>query len=421
MVKGNDVNERKIVIEGELGFPSNMYFGLLGILSSHGYNMAKYEDWIEINPNSDYYQDFVQKRANIEQQVSRVLSNISDMRKQVEMLRHDKRKIERIIRHHDEGNLDVLKSDFVDLVDKHTSMSMLDLANSGRFPSIVVDFYKIDEEDDIEELNISRGEKEVLRKKWTLFQDWLDGFVSELKNRKRMIESELTNRKRSVEHYKEVLQPYAKALERVKVRDEPKYKTIKSPAIVEMYSTSVSGVGLYAWKEIWMDGERRMNKEKDVNPVEGIRSDYVNFLDVKIEKLSIVKEGNQHEELSITITGYVVHTKDLKKILDELDNKNKKLLRNIQELKGEDIPEDLEDEPIEEEKAKTGLWKIIDRIDTGIRKLLLTVPKDEGGSWLPFRTDARKGILGKKVGEEVDEIYDELKEKIGGLKTKRAG
>lgn len=418
MIDDKPRKSRKIVISGEVGFPSNIYYGLISEIGNMGYNMKKTEDWIEVNPRSDYYQEFVQKRSNLEQQVSRLMKNISDMRKQVEMLRHDRRKIDRILKHHEKGDLKVLKSDFVDLVDKHTGMSMLDLANSGRFPSIVVDFYKIEDEEDIDDLNVSRGEKEVLRKKWVLFQDWMSSFVRELKDRKRLIDSELRNKKKSVEHYKELLNPYLKAMERIKVNDKPDYQTLEHPAMVQTYSTSVSGVELIAWKEMWPDGNREYLKGND----DFMNTDFGALLHVKIERLSVVKEKKKGEEVDIKINGHVKKAEEIKKIVDKVDRKNKELMKNIKELKGEEFDEELgELEEFDDgDENESFLSSLLESIDLKLRKKL-SAPKEGVDDWLPFRVSGVKGHIGDMVEEEVDELYDRLKEKIDGLKTERAG
>src|SRR6056297_383473 len=120
------------------------------------------------------------------------------MRKQKELIKHDLRRLEEVQEHFKEDDEHVLKSDFVDLVDRQTEqLSLINMATSGKFPTIVVDFYKVENEGDIEDLEVSATEKGILKKKLRLFNFWKDRYGSEIEEKVKMLRKEYNSRKAS--------------------------------------------------------------------------------------------------------------------------------------------------------------------------------------------------------------------------------
>ena len=151
--------KRDLKIKGDPGYPTSVYFKMIKLLKeTYNFEVKKYRDWLEINPRSAYHQEMLQKKQSLEQSVSRVMINLGDMRRDIELIKHDLRRLEEVSEHFKEGDEHVLKSDFVDLVDRNTEqLSLINMATSGKFPTIVVDFYKIREEGDIDKLKVSQA------------------------------------------------------------------------------------------------------------------------------------------------------------------------------------------------------------------------------------------------------------------------
>lgn len=394
------MRKRQIAFYGKSGFPMGIYFDMIDLLERRGYEIMKVEDWLEVNPQSDFYEDVAQKKQSVEQQVGRVLDSISETRKQLELLRHDKRKLDRVVEHEKEGDLDVLKSDFVDLVDRNTEMSLLNLANSGRFPSIIVDFYKIESEEDIDELDVSKGERQILRKKWKLFQDWKKRYVGEIEKKKEMIESEMRRREESLESMKESLRPYAKAMKRIRLSEPKDYKGLWDPRIVERYPGSVSGVKLYVWKEIRELPARADLLEFEELPAGEQSYEYFIFLEITIHKKSFIVSGSDAEGIDIEVNPKLKHRDEIREKREEIQRKEKELFESIRRMAGEDVGVE-EEEGTEEEG-------MIDRIKEAGKKVLLRNPDKSK----PPHASALK----KVIEEEVDVLYEEIKKLGGGIR-----
>lgn len=392
----NKMNKRTISFSSTSDFPTKLYLNIIDILEEEGYTVKKLNDWIEVSPQSEYFQGLVQKKSNIEQQIKKVMMNLSDMRKQLEMLRHDRRKLERIVEHKEEGDIHTLKSDYVDLVDRNTEMSLLDLANSGKFPSIVVDFYEIETEEDIEDLEVSKGEKEVLRKKWRLFQSWKKRYVSEIEKRYNMVKEEIENKKASIDHYKDMLEPYVKAVNRIKVTEPEGFETLSDPRIIENYSTSVSGVELYCWKAINPD-----NYEEIPGGVE--KNEFYSFLDITINRPRVPEIDLRI--IKVEIDPDYQHRSELEEREEEIERREKEILEALGRLKGE-IPEE------EEEEEENSLKKALSTIKESGRKLL----------GIPGEAELRNGqekALAEVVEDETDHIYKRIKEAGGALRLEK--
>ncbi|GEM_PF-1391552 len=403
-MKVPDLRERQITFAGKPGFPSGIYFGMIDILEDNmGYEVRKVTDWIEVNPKSSFYDEIAQRKQTIEQQVGAVTSKISDTRKTLEMLRHDKRKLQRIIDHKEEGDLDVLKSDFVDLVDRNTNMSLLELANSGRLPSVIVDFYKVESKEDIENLEVSKGEKQILKKKWSLFQDWKKRFVGEIERRMETIEREIRSHEETIRNLKDTLHPYAKALKRIRLGEPKEYHGLDDPRVIERYANSICGVDLYAWKDLSSRSFYAEHDEFKPELYDKLSSEpgyeFYCFFEINVKKKSSVVSGQSTEVVVITIKPELLHRDELMEKKEEIEKQKKKLQNSIKRLSGEPV-EELEEE---EEQKET----VTDKVKK-IGKKILRIPGEGKG----YHRDEFKGI----VKEETNMLYERIKDLGDGLK-----
>ncbi|MFB6088804.1 MAG: hypothetical protein ABEK36_03440 [Candidatus Aenigmatarchaeota archaeon] len=402
MVLEKDVDpDKQLSFESSPDFPRSLYFSIVDFLSNRGYEVKKVKDWLEVNPNSDYHQQLIQKRQSLEQNIGRILPNISDMRKQKELIKHDLRRLEEVQEHFKEDDEHVLKSDFVDLVDRQTEqLSLINMATSGKFPTIVVDFYKVENEDDIEDLDVSATERGILKKKLRLFNFWKDRYGSEIEEKVKMLRKEYNSRKASLENYKESLKPYLKAIHKIKSGGED-YSGINDPAFVEGYATSVAGVEIVGWRGI---SAEKTHKYLSDQPEK--KYPFYSFIRVKFTRYR-TQTKREKENMKIEIQGELKNRDEIEEIKDEIKQREKNLWEEIEAFQGEVLMEDEEEEKGEEENyAEKMKGRIIDygRLLTGKRK--------EGEFYLP---EGAKGPLEDIVDDEKDDLYDFIKNKIGAV------
>ncbi|MFB6075963.1 MAG: hypothetical protein ABEK17_02365 [Candidatus Aenigmatarchaeota archaeon] len=403
MVLEKDIDpDKQLSFENSPDFPRSLYFSIVDFLSNRGYEVKKVKDWLEVNPNSDYHQQLIQKRQSLEQNIGRILPNISDMRKQKELIKHDLRRLEEIEEHFKEDDEHVLKSDFVDLVDRQTEqLSLINMATSGKFPTIVVDFYKVDSEDDIEGLDVSETEKGILKKKLRLFNFWKDRYGNEIEEKVKMLRKEFNSRKASLENYKESLKPYLKAIHKIKSGGED-YSGINDPAFVEGYATSVAGVEIVGWRGITAEKTHRYLSDQPEK-----KYPYYCFIRVKFTRYR-TQTKIEKENMKIEIQSELKNRDEIEEIKKEVDEREKKLWDEIEAFQGE---KSLETEEENKEEDKKNYMKVVKEkvVDYG---RLLTGKRKEGEFYLP---EGAKDPLDDIVGDERDDLYDFIKDKIGAV------
>ncbi len=320
-----ELTTREIVAAGDAGFPTPVYFGMIDFMKKKGYFVKKVTDWLEISPRSAFYQDMMTKKSNIEQSLGRILPAVSDVRRDMELIKHDLRKLENVMSHFETKDVSILKSDFVDLVDAHSPISMISLANSGRFPTIIVDFYKCRSASDVENLKISQGEKQIIRNKWQLFTEWKIRYGKDITGKVAMLREQLRSREASLKNYKETLKPYVKALHRVKV-SESSYSGMDDPSLIEGYQTSVAGVDLIMWKGISLDKQHIYRDDE--------KYDYYTVFEVQVRRATLIQRDKEGEGMRVFITAKLLTASEMAEKETEIKMQDELIERQLEEFMG---------------------------------------------------------------------------------------
>lgn len=393
--------ERKLTIEGQVGFPTNLYFSIVDYLSKRGYTVKKVKDWLEINPRSPHHTELMRRRGALEQSIGRLLPSISDMRKEIELIKHDLRRLEEVEKHFEEEDEHVLKSDFVDLVDRNLPehLSLIGLAVSGRFPTIVVDFYKVDSEEAIKDLDIPQTEKSILKKKLRLYNYWKERYGKEMSQKVEMLKSERRSRKASLKNYKESLKPYLKAIYRFR-SGESEYTGLDDPALVEGYLTSVAGVKLACWRGITTELKHEYLTEEPEK-----KYPFYSYIEIEFKKYRLTVREKEKVKMDIEINASLKNRGEIEEEEEEIKEREKELWRELKAFRGEEELEEKE----EEETEETAFGRIFGKIKVGLRAL--TGRRKE--FWLPEGAEAP---LKEIVEEETQDLYTFIKDRVGGLK-----
>lgn len=397
-----EVLKRSVSLEGEKGEGTNAYFGMVKYLGQKNFKVKKKTDWLEINPRSEFYSKMLQQKQMIEQQVSRLLANITDMRKDIELIKHDLRKFQQVKEHFKSGDEEVLKSDFVDLVDKNTPSSMLQLAAAGKFPTLVIDFFKLGSKEDIEKLKISETEKSVLRTKWDLYQYWKKKYGKAIDERVKMLESEIKNRKASLENQKKTVEPYIKSAQQLREGEgkQGEHGGLDDPFLVEGYSTTVSGIDLIAWKPVYRYATHEYMEEKE-------KKKFFIFMEISTRK----KQKQQREAMEFKIKGYLKSKPELDKEKQEIEDKKKELWKEIEEFRGE------RKEESETKNEPQTLKKFLKPFSIFSSKVLVPVSRLFLGERNKYYiSEGEQDELEKKVEKQVNGVINFLKGTAGGLK-----
>jgi hypothetical protein len=193
------------------------------------YDVSRTEEGIFVAPQSHLHDDFMQRKQQAESKVKENMRNISELMKQKHMLEHDIRKLRSRAEAMSEKDEDVLKGDFVELVDGANAGSqqggeaaLKTLVERNIYPTIVSDFYEMDSLDDLKSADDREddkdgkladrpnNEKAILKKKYSMYEKWKDLYGSEVNRKLEDLKGQLKSIERSIEETKEWLEPYVR-------------------------------------------------------------------------------------------------------------------------------------------------------------------------------------------------------------------
>lgn len=223
--------------EAEIGSlnPTTPPGGTTGIYISLMFQLGKWEwlgrmkvdEWIEVSPTfAQYYQITLRQREEMETRIKQGLASAAQAVSDLELLKHDYRKYREFIEYFgleyneatrqwkETGKKDEhsMRAVFIDMVDAHTGEGISIRSIVQRWPTLIVDFQKLGDED-IEpdkikdKLDVSKAEAVVLSTKNRLYVQWKRLFEPEIKARYERIHELVKSREESVKAYREWLKP----------------------------------------------------------------------------------------------------------------------------------------------------------------------------------------------------------------------
>jgi hypothetical protein len=254
------------------GGTSGLYYSLCFQLVKWEYKVQKSDEWLEVSPeHAQYYQITHKQKEDLEARIKAGLGSVSQAVADLELLKHDQRKyrdfldyfgydykdrnFKKVPEKRDEHSL---KAVFIDQVDVHTGDGIAMRSIVSRWPTLIMDFMKLNDEDvDIDKvkkkMDVSKAEAVVLVTKNKLYQVWKKMFEPEVKSRYLRIMELVRSREESVNQYREWLKP---VIARHKLIDEGLSSSgFRKGYLTSFYSptgqaTSVNRIVLWAWREL---------------------------------------------------------------------------------------------------------------------------------------------------------------------------
>ncbi len=222
-----------------LGSLSGQYYSLMFELGRRGFAVFKIEESIDVSPVFKQYYDLtIQQKQALEAQVKSGLGQIATAIHDYELVWHDLRKYKEYLDYYtkiEQGNeskkkakttaekekaeqttregVQTLRAVFIDQVDAHTGEGIALRTITQRWPTIIVDFMRLDDKDVDQkkianDYKISEAEASVLATKNKLFLEWRDSLFKPTVTQRyqhmlRLVEA----RKTSIQRYTEMLKP----------------------------------------------------------------------------------------------------------------------------------------------------------------------------------------------------------------------
>ncbi len=234
----------KMGFDAKTGDATIGYYKAITKIKKMGFKVIRVDESIEVSPVArEYYQLTITHREQMEAQIKSYLASIAQAITDYELVKHDLRKYKEFMDYYamiDEGKRlikegkeeegrklltrgnQTLKSIFIDQVDVHTGEGVALKLITPRWPTIIADFMRLDD-DDVEpkkireKYKVSEAEAVVLATKNKLFLEWRDNLFRKaveerFENLLRLAEA----RKKSIEEYKNMLKPILRRYKMIK-------------------------------------------------------------------------------------------------------------------------------------------------------------------------------------------------------------
>lgn len=265
-------------------------------LGRNRFQRYKVYEWSEISPvHAQYYQITMQQKQQLETQIKQGLAGISTSMSDFDLLLHDQRKYREFIDYFEQiekgrktkneetvmKNEQTLKSIFIDQVDVHTGEGIALKLIASRWPTIIVDFLKLKDDDAdpkkiAEKLKVTEAEGVVLATKNKLYVKWKELFRETVLGRLSRISELVEARRRSVQEYRNFLRPVIERFRNIRElgeTEEGRRFLVESNwvrrAVSEAYSIDVQMI--WAWKGMSLPDLFKRAKEAFVDEYELVK------------------------------------------------------------------------------------------------------------------------------------------------------
>jgi len=278
-----------------LGGCTGVYYGLMFQLGKWGFERFKVSESIFVSPiNKGYYDLVLGEKERLSQQIKTGLASVAQAYADLELILHDLRKYREYIklfneireadviikREKDQKKVEeakkkreraiqTLRSIFIDQVDIHTDLPNTPISLrsiASRWPTIISDFMKLDNEKSPEEikLDVSYAEKVVLATKNKLFLSWLEMFENSVKERYARIKELAVARENSIKEYKEMLKPIIaryRMINDMLSSSGGRTGIMKSFFRPDAQAFSIDSMTIWAWKAFAPDEKWKVSRE----------------------------------------------------------------------------------------------------------------------------------------------------------------
>jgi hypothetical protein len=326
--------ESFINFTGPPGSMTGLIYSVYFQLGKWGFQTHKVDEWIDVSPVfKQYYDITIQQRQALESQIKAGLAQIANAIHDYELVAHDLRKYKEFLDYFtkvekgkefiklkkaaEEGKKilkegdQTLKAVFIDEVDVHTGEGIALKLIAPRWPTIIADFMRIEDEDTDPEkiskkLKVSEAEGVVLATKNKLYVEWRDRlFKPTILDRYQRISRLTEARKASIKEYSSMLRPVitrfrliSDALEskehRALVRGHPLIRT-------DAQAYSMDFIRMWAWRPFSPTEKYKMTREIELNEIPATKAGFsreeIKYLTELIKKKSDTKNLSLDEEL----------------------------------------------------------------------------------------------------------------------------
>lgn len=254
-----------------LGKGTGWWYSFMFQLPKWGFETKNVKNEMEVSPAfAEYYAKTIEQKEKLEQKIKSGFASLSQAVSDFELIEHDLRKYQDILgffidlavaernlkkalnkkkKKSDEHDEEIMKAIdkvkehnhiframFVDQVDVHTGEGLSLRSIAPRWPTIIADFMKMEDdygaegEDELinviaEDLKVAKAEAVILMTKNKLFRNWKSSFIEVVRERYKNLKWLAETRKRSIKEYRDQIRPLLSRYKSIKDMRSDKFAT----------------------------------------------------------------------------------------------------------------------------------------------------------------------------------------------------
>ncbi|MDI6806567.1 MAG: hypothetical protein QMD14_01980 [Candidatus Aenigmarchaeota archaeon] len=254
------------------------YYKTIAMFGRLGFEAIKIEESIAVSPVfREYYELTVRQKDHMEAELKTHLASIATAISDLELVKHDLRRYREFMDYYamiDEGEKLIkkgkveegkelilkgqqsLKAVFIDLVDVHTGEGIAIKLIAPRWPTIIADFMRLEDEDVLpekikEKYKVPEAEAIILATKNKIYLEWRDRlFKVTVEERFGRLVELVEMRKKSIEEYKDMVRPLVRRYKMLTdALEKPPGKLIERWTWrPDAQRVSLDSVRIWAWK-----------------------------------------------------------------------------------------------------------------------------------------------------------------------------
>jgi hypothetical protein len=377
-VKPKPLEQHTIVYDSSSETLEPIYFFILDLMNDMRLAPEKITDNFTSSPGSGHFSELGQRATVMQQQATRILSDINNVVRSILNLVYDLKEFKiRLEAYADlkssnkekkEGALLSLKQIWMDRVDinkGNSSIKGMAVSQPVGYQTLIDAFLFVQDERQVDKVDLNDRVKRVIKQRVHEFNLWLVESERELKKRYELERKYLKSQVNSVKLYSRWAKPYMRAAQQLEMKENS-----RNPSLVTTFNTILLELTLLGKSKLDIKGSVEEQKlPKDFMKLQkkgSIKRDYFSCVVVEFNFRGIPQKTSAYQQhyvfggrTDIVFSGYSLNSDELKKVNEELSKSDVgdalKLIEgttgSIEELQG-DIDMFLKEEDKSEKKAE---------------------------------------------------------------------
>jgi hypothetical protein len=255
--KGGPFSTHQIVYNSPSETLEPVYFFLLDLVESFGYDVEKLSDNFTSTPGSGHFADLGQRATKMQEEGMKILGSINTVIRSIVNLLYDLKEWRIRLQQYDDYHskdrdkkfsavlaLKQIWLDKVDINKGQSSVKAMALGQAG-FQTLLDGFFAADDEKAVDKIDLNDRVKRILKQRIHEFLLWIDYSEQELRKRYSIERSYLKSQLSSLKLYSRWARPYIKAAIKLEQKEQG-----RKPRLVDTFNSILLELTLLGKKKV---------------------------------------------------------------------------------------------------------------------------------------------------------------------------